>query len=389
MALSCKTPVPTPGGWLDLTDITPGQEVFDQTGQICNVVAVCQRDPEPVYEVAFDDGCTLLAGANHPWVTMSHLYRHRAHKGKFLPGDWASNFSTLTTGEVQDTLVFRSGTLVESRHSVPVALPLKLPRADLAIDPYLMGLWLGDGTSTAPDITCQRDDEPHYRQKAVAACENWRIRSERKGVLTCTLSRGPAPLFKIRLRELGLLGNKHIPGKYLRAGFYQRLQLLQGLVDSDGYLNPVGGAIEFTSTREQLAKGALELALSLGQKATLNKGDASMNGRWISKKWRVCFAPSIMAASLPRKADLVKEFVDKMRRVVLPRRAQRYIRSVELAGEHPTTCILVDSHSRMLLVGEHMIPVRASGLPCVTLPSTSRALAHSIAQRTVRNPASF
>ena len=358
-----------------MKDITPSQMVFDQTGNSCNVVAVCQREPEPVYEVAFDDGCFLLAGANHPWVTMLHLYRHRAHKGRFLPGDWAFNFSAFTTEEVRGTLVYQSGTLVESRHSVPVALPLKMPRADLAIDPYLLGLWLGDGTSTAPNITCHRDDEPHYRQKAVAAGENWRILSEKDGVLTCTLSRGPKPLFLTRLRALGLLDNKHIPCTYLRAGLDQRRHLLQGLVDSDGYIDPVNGAVEFTSTKEQLANGARELALSLGQKATLNKGDAYLNGRWISEKWRMRFAPSIMAASLPRKADPLRCILEKRRRVVLPRRAQRYIRSVEFAGEHPTTCILVDSHSRMLLVGEQMIPVRASGLPGVTLTPISRASA--------------
>ena len=331
------------------------------------MVAICQREPEPVYEVIFDDGCSLLAGANHPWVTMLHSHRHRTHKGKFYLGDWASNFSFLTTVEIRGTLVYRSGTLVESTHSVPVARPLKTPRADLPIDPYLLGLWLGDGTSTAPHITCHRDDEPHYRQKALAAGENWRILSERDGVLTCTLSRGPKPIFRTRLRALGLLGNKHIPCTYLRSSLDQRLHLLQGLIDSDGYVDPVRGPVEFTSTKERLAKGARELALSLGQKATMRIGDAYLNGRWISEKWRVCFAPSIMAASLPRKADLVKEFVDKRRTVVLPRRAQRYIRAVEFAGEHPTTCVLVDSPSRMLLVGERMIPVRGSGMPGVDL----------------------
>ena len=56
-------------------------------------------------------------------------------------------------------------------HSVPVARPLRLPDADLPIDPYILGLWLGDGSSTAPNITCHRDDEHYYRERAIAAGE--------------------------------------------------------------------------------------------------------------------------------------------------------------------------------------------------------------------------
>ena len=191
MALSCHTPVPTPDGWVILKDIAPGQVVFDQAGQPCTVVAVCQREPEIVYQVCFDDESILLAGAHHPWVTMRHQLRHRIHKEKFAPKNWAWSFDTPTTEELRDSLVFRSGTLVESSHSVPVAKPLNLPLADLPIDPYILGLWLGDGTSIRSHITCHRDDEPHYREKAFAAGEAWRVVSEKDNVLTCSLARGP------------------------------------------------------------------------------------------------------------------------------------------------------------------------------------------------------
>ena len=134
-------------------------------------------------------------------------------------------------------------------------------------------------------------------------------------------------------------------------------------MDSDGYFQFERGLAEFTSTSEILAKGTCELSLSLGQKATMREGDAMLDGRWISAKWRVCFAPSRVVASLPRKADRAMMGLGTRPYAALPRTRQRYIRSVTPATEHSTTCLLVDSSCRMLLVGEPMIPVRTSGLP--------------------------
>ena len=361
MALSNCTPIPTPDGWTTLKDVVPGQKVFDHLGRECNVVAVCQREAEPVFRVNFDDDSYLLAGAQHPWVTMSHRFRHRVHRGILSCHNWASNFAPATTEEIRGNLVYRSGTLTESMYSIPVAESLHQPFHDLAIDPYLLGLWLGDGSSVSPMIFCHKDDEPHYSQRACEAGENWRVQSTKGKVLSCVMTRGPLPLLTTRLRDLGVLGNKHVPSPYLRASYEQRLALLRGLMDSDGHIAFRDGLAEFTSTSEPLARDTFELAISLRQKATISKGNAMLEGRWISYKWRITFAPTDMVVSLPRKVDILKRFLEIRMRPNLPRTIQRYIRSVEDAGINPTTCIIVDSPCRMLLAGRHMIPVRAAG----------------------------
>ena len=232
----------------------------------------------------------------------------------------------------------------------------------LPIDPYLLGLWLGDGSSGSPVIISHRDDEPHYRESALSAGENWRIMTDRNGVLTCSMARGPDPLFLIRLRQLDVLNNKHVPGIYLRAGIDQSLEVLRGLMDSDGCVSRSTGKAEYTSISEHLSRGALELTLSLGQKATRKKGDAMLYGRRISDKYRVTFAPTICVFSLPRKEADLKDHLERRGHIKLPRVAQRYIRSVEPEGAVSTVCIVVDSPTRMFVAGEQMIPVRSSGL---------------------------
>ena len=228
----------------------------------------------------------------------------------------------------------------------------------LPIDPYLLGLWLGDGTSGEAAITCHSEDEQHYRKRALAAGERWRIRSQKGNVLTCALTKGPEPLFLKRLASMDLRKNKHLPMQYLRAGDEQRLALLQGLMDSDGYIDGRSGVAEFTSILEVLARGTMELLLTLGQKPSIARGDARLHGRWVSDKWRITYSPSIMAVSLPRKVETLERFLEQRTDPALSRLVQRYIRAVRPLGRVSTTsCVEVDSESGLFLAGRRMIPV--------------------------------
>ena len=84
-----------------------------------------------------------------------------------------------------------------------------------------------------------------------------------------------------------------------------------------------------------------------------------MNGAFISDKWRVCFTPTIMVVSLPRKAQGLTMHLEARSARTLTRLNQRYIRDVKPMGVRPTICLAVDSHSGMFLAGEHMIPVQS------------------------------
>ena len=361
-ALGSDTPVLTASGWTTLRRIRPKALVFDQNGVPCSVTAVCHRAEEPLYRVEFDDHSYLFAGARHPWVTLTYSMRCQIHKHRRRLQDWASRFIPFTTEDIRHCLTYESGkTLVTAMHSIPLALPLQLPERPLEIDPYLLGLWLGDGNSNEAAITCHAMDEPHYRIRAAAAGERWRIRSSSKNVLTCALSKGPIPLFRTRLDALSLLGHKHVPQKYLRSAEPQRLALLQGLMDSDGTIDHRNGVAEYTSISERLARGVFELLLTLGQKATLklDVDGAVLYGRIICDNWIVGFSPTMMAVSLPRKVENLAGPLERRTAPALTRLDQRYIRAVEPHGVGPTTCMAVDSHSGLLLAGQQMIPVSA------------------------------
>ena len=360
--LASDTPVPTLDGWSRIGDLAAGQEVFDEKGALCQVTTVSGEGRQPVCRVTMSDGSTITAALNCNWVTLTHYGRSYIHRKYRSLASWSAVLLPLTTAEIGERPLHRSGNCIESMHTIPLTLPLQLPHRELPIDPYLLGLWLGHGASLNAQITCHKDDEPFYQAAAQQAEENWyRLTGKKGDVLSCSLAGPPEPRFRTRLVALGVRGNKHVPAIHLRSSPEQRLDLLMGLMDSDGTVANNGHA-EYTSISEALARGVLELALSLGQKATLRKGVAKLYGRIFPDKWRVHFNPTCQVAWLPRKAQRLTGYLEWRKTIPLTRLHQRYIRSVVAGGNRETTAIGVDSPSGMFLAGDHMIPVRGVGL---------------------------
>ena len=272
-------------------DLGVGDEVFDEAGKPCRVVAATPvMHGRPCYRVAFSDGSVLIADADHQWVTLTAKQRVQILKSdpmwrarrqsRHCPSGRAlvqavvsASISRLNRERQYDCLPPPTGlvrttadiaaTLMHGRernHSVSVAGALQCADAQLLVDPYVLGLWLGDGSSYKAEITTA-DDE------IVAAVAGVGYGTKSRGRYAYGVNGG----LKVALNQLGLIANKHIPSAYLRASATQRLALLQGLMDTDGTCD-VRGQCEFTVTRRRLAEDVYELVLSLGIKCTMREG---------------------------------------------------------------------------------------------------------------------
>src|SRR5262249_10766795 len=113
-----------------------------------------------------------------------------------------------------------------------------------------------------------------------------------------------------KLREIGVLGNKHIPESYLHGSVVQRLALLQGLMDTDGTVSNRGAGggrasgcaqCEFSVVHERLARDVYELLLGLGIKVTLRSAPAVLEGRQTGVRYRLGFQTVLPVFRLPRK----------------------------------------------------------------------------------------
>ena len=348
--------IPTLNGWASLSDVQMGDTVFDEQGNPCSVTAISERREEPAYRLSFDDGSSIEAGVYHPWLTRTWANRAGITKGIHRPAQWTSNFLPYTTHELEASLTHRSGGQDQATHSIPLAGALTLPERELPVDPYLLGMWLGDGTSKEAIITCSEEDEPHYRTRMLAIGENWRIMKGGERTLHCSLAGGASPRLRTRLRQLGVLSNKHVPQDYLFASSGQRLALLQGLMDSDGHIYETGRA-EYVSTSQRLAEGTVEIVVSLGMKAAVTMAPAAEHRNQRQDVYRVRFSPTVCVASLPRKADRAREIIERRGRRKLSPVKQRYIKSVDNVGLRPVVCISVDSVSGIMLAGRQMLPI--------------------------------
>ncbi|MGI5195645.1 hypothetical protein ACQEVY_18680 [Streptomyces sp. CA-288835] len=240
--LAVNTLIPTPGGWKKNGELRVGDQVFDEFGRPCTMMAVFDAVPDCAYRLHFSDGTTIDACADHQWVTWDSAARKALNRsagtdGQFpedwpswrAPGRWGNGRSdgrgprVVTTQEIVDTITV--GKRGDTNHAVPTCRPLELPEAELPVDSYLFGVWLGDGDSRQAIITSADEEIPAAFEAAghpVLQVEH------RKGFCPRWSISGLLP----RLQALGVLANKHVPSVYLRASRQQRMDLLAGLMDA-------------------------------------------------------------------------------------------------------------------------------------------------------------
>ncbi|KKN70813.1 hypothetical protein LCGC14_0427050 [marine sediment metagenome] len=348
--LSLETELPTPTGFIKLENLKEGDRLFDEQGNVCNVVELHPINLSPEsYEIEFDDGTTIKACAEHRWLTWDRDARAEK-KAKNEP-------IIRTTKEILDTLRV-GGSQQIANHSIPCTQPLNYPPQNLPIDPYVLGIWLGDGTLIDGTIECADDDILDEIKKAGYSVNliNSSLRNKSKsnkyrvGDLILSKQKRRIGLLKYQLKELEVLNNKHIPNRYLYSSFKQRLALLQGLMDSDGSCRE-NGLLEFCSVKLDLADQVNQLIHSFGIKSNIRKSASFLNGVRHKDRYRICFTTRIPVFRLKRK--LCRLRLEKQQ---LCRTTHRYIINIKPIDPQPMRCITVDSSSHLFLVTRSFIP---------------------------------
>jgi replicative DNA helicase len=346
-------------GWIELGDAKVGDVVFDENGRQCNITHVHPviHDAE-CFRITFSDGTQFITDAEHGWATVDYKARQPSSKNRMV----AEN---RTTAEIASTIKARDGHC--ANHAIPVAGPLDYERRPHVIDPYLLGLWLGDGHTKAAKVTKPDPEVPQafadagweVKQAGLSGggCPVWRVGKNADGVA-----------FQTALRRIGVFGDKHIPDEYLTDDIFNRLALLQGIMDTDGHIvdgSNTGGrrgaaGCEITLTCERLINNVLELILGLGIKATLRESRASLNGRDMGPRWRIWFQTDLPVFRIPRKAC-------RLQPLRTNRAKLRYIISVEPCESVPVRCITVDSPNNLFLIGRTLVPTHNTMMRQVAL----------------------
>ena len=354
-ALALETLVPTPAGWKTMGELAVGDEVFDENGFPCRVVAATEvMLGRPCREVELSDGSLFIADAAHQWVTTSKQERR--------PGRPRTT-SIRTTDELARTLTYGD----EFSHQIALAGAARYPTAELPMDPYVLGYWLGDGTTTKGEITVGAGDEEVLTSfeaagYTVGGAARHPGHEHRRGVSGQFGANGS---LSSDLRAMGLLGNKRVPQEYLTAAIPQRLALLQGLMDSDGYVDEFGRC-EFVNMREDISWAVHELAASLGLRPTRRKKRAMLNG--------IDHGPAYQVKFTPRRIPVFR-LARKLARMKTDERGHQHrsIRAVRPVPTVPVRCIQVSAASGMFLIGDSYVPTHNSSLGRLGLLTHSTA----------------
>ena len=339
-ALALDTPLATPTGWTTMGEVAVGDLLMAADGRPTRVVAATEvMHGRPCYEVEFSDGTVIVADAQHQWMTTS---RHRRKCGD-------DSLSVVTTAEMA-----ASARVAErANHAVPVSAPLVLPDAALPVDPYVLGVWLGDGETAGGRITTA-DDE------IVLAVEQAGYVVTKGAGLYGYGVRG----LRTQLRQAGVLGDKHVPAAYLRASESQRRRLLAGLLDTDGSVANGGRSVRFEVTHRRLAESVQELVVSLGYRCRMTTKSVPGRKPASSTCFRLTFTPPDKVFALTRK--LARQTL-----AAGPRAGRRYVVDVRPIPSVPVRCVQVDNDDHLYLAGRSMIPTHNSTIALDALRSAT------------------
>lgn len=326
----------TPKGWRLWKDISVGDKLFNSYGGECTVTDIPYDKETPYYKIVLRDGREVFATDDHLWDIIKKG-KHKTVSTKWL----IENYKHEREKSV------RIPTGIEYNCFIPKNKGVQFPYKQPLVDAYTFGLLLGDCCFTA--ISC------YYTQ----AKEDMDI--EREYIPYEVIKWKDKYSYKIDIKNWGniktaynLSGkkseDKHIPDDYKYNTKEVRLNLLRGLLDSDGYVH--GGVPVLTSTSKALIEDTMFIARSLGYntKYVLKKAGYKKNGEYRrcldSYELSIYAGPEVF--NLPRKKNKVKYNSGNAK----SRRDKTAIINIEYAGITQCKCVTVDSLDSCYLVGD-------------------------------------
>ncbi len=366
----------TPKGYKPFAAVTEGMIINDPaTGGTQEIIGVSPLGIRNIYRIIFDDKSTTQITDDHLWLYKC-ANRPRPLTKKSKQREWAKEElrETYSDGHLDHLRVGTTKKLIKEleggKHSprIPLTKPVFFDvngRAGKSlVEPYLIGLMLGDGTfaqkSRGHILTTGDIEIADYAQSL-----GFFISGDKKtkdGLFSSYYLQRKTPVGKALLawtenhKLFGKTGkDKHIPGYIFTASIEYRVAVLQGLLDSDGSVDE-RGHVEFTNISDSLVNGVRDLVWSLGGKATVSdpiKGTYKKDGIAIEcqnyRRVYIWFAHASSLFRLPRKIERCVDSwnggFDNMRKVV----------SIEYSHREPATCIKVSSPYGLYITDDYIV----------------------------------
>lgn len=336
----------TPAGWTTMGNLRLGDEVINSLGEATKIIGIYPQGIKDIYKISFSDGTFTECDEEHLWMVQTT--NHRVRKQGFL----VKSLKKLNSSPLH----MKNG---NAKWYIPIVEPIKaFSKKELLIDPYLLGLLLGDGRFTTNSISFTSADKElidYVKNNIFPLTLKY---TSKYGYI---LSKGKQNKIKnhliIKLKTLGLMGlgshNKFIPKEYKFSTIENRLAILQGLMDTDGSISGMSKSIEFCSTSKQLTEDIVFIIQSLGGTATKAERYTYYTYKNVKKKGKLSYRLNI---SLPNKFNPFK--LTRKAIKVIPKTKyfpSRNISNIKYVGKEKTQCIKVESKDSMYLTNDCIV----------------------------------
>lgn len=356
--LDINTDIPMiDGSFKKLAHIEDGDLLVGSDGKATKVLKAHEiKFPEVAYDMHFDNGSIVKSGGEHLWTVKVHGTKHSLR-------EW----TTMNADEVYKYMQKGKRVTIPAMKKMHAGVP-----TGNNIDPYVLGYWLGDGMSHSARITTEDSEVLSYFREAgyecvevkdSSKCGNAKMydvykigykpqRCAETGQFTSTGS------LHSELNELGVMvrygGEKHIPEEYFTATYEEKMELIRGLMDSDGYAHS-GAFVQFCQSEGRLKDDVIKLIKSLGLKPSIikrckedrNKQKIKLHERTGCKlilatkdSYEIGFTPWSNPFKLSRKAQKWK----------LPRKQTVTLKSMVITDKVLMRCLTVDSVDKLFAV---------------------------------------
>lgn len=350
--------IPTPQGNKKVGDIKPGDYLFDAFGKPTKVLAIYPQGKKEVWEVTFKDGRKARCCKDHLWSYCIQGQRLESKKNRC--------FSTNTLEEISREELYKEGQGYQIL--VPMQKAVQYPKKQYLIDPYILGLLLGDGS-----FRCQNNHKSlmfsSFDEELVnhiSNTMNWNSKQyqnhsqyswyfEFKNDLKGHKDVWVEDLLGDYPELLNVYSeNKFIPSEYLLGNIEQRFELLNGLLDTDGSVDKEKGRIFYCTVSPKLKDNVVELARSLGFKTSVVE-DSHKNTN-LYYKIEISGTPEdkIKLFKLQRKKDLILEWFNNGKRKE-NNLFNPIIKIENLKYPEEMTCFLVDNEEHLFLMNDFIV----------------------------------
>ena len=331
-----------------MRDVQAGDFVLGPNGKPAEVVGTTgEMLNRECAKVIFNDGTEIVVDKEHLWQVVDKGARKALTETNTRR---IYHEKVLTTAQMQETV--HVGKKKESNYAIPLIDFVRYPTQNLPVDPYLLGVWLGDGSKDGNIITTA-DEEI---LESITDLGFTYKRYSQYGYYVHGLRQELQNLYVFDYVDSArntksLVGEKFVPEQYLIGDFQQRMAILQGLMDTDGTIGK-NGHVQFTSTTKQLADSVHQLVTSLGMKAHryTRKTSYQYKGQKLQGKlsYTVHFWPHKVVFRLSRKQSLIHSTSS-------PIQQYRFITDIVDNESVPVKCIKVARADGLYLTSRNYV----------------------------------